>query len=279
MLMKSKNDIREIKKGGKILGEILEKLASMCKPGVSTGEIDRAAEKMILAAGGRPAFKGYKNHPGDVPFPSTICASANNELVHGIASNNAFLDEGDIFSIDIGMEYPVGNSKSKSKKSNVKHGAKGFFTDTAITVAVGNVPKKTLELMRVTKEALEIGIKAVRPGNSVADIGKAIEGYVNSQGKYGVVRDLVGHGVGHEVHEEPRIPNYFDPKLSNFILKPCMVLAIEPMISLGSHKVKTGPDGWTIVMSDGSLCAHYEHTLVVVEDGCEVITRRPKESF
>lgn len=253
------------------MGDILEKLANMCKPGVSTGEIDRAAEKMIREAGGAPAFKGYKNHPEDTPFPSTICASANDELVHGIASDNAFLDDGDIFTIDIGMEWPVKKMKTKSKKN------RGYFTDTAITVAVGKVPEKTLELMRVTKESLEAGIKAVKPGNSVADIGKAIQEYVNSQGKYGIVRDLVGHGVGHDVHEEPRIPNYYDPSLKQFILMPGMVLAIEPMISLGTHKVKTGSDGWTIVMADGSMCAHYEHTVIVTENGCEVVTRRPVE--
>lgn len=250
------------------MGEIVAQLIKLCQPGVSTAEIDEVAERMILKAGGLPAFKGYVNRLGDTPFPTAICASLNEELVHGIARKDVILKDGDIFSIDVGMEYPIEGSKITNR---------GFFTDTAITVAIGNIPEKTMELMRVTKEALEVGIKAVKPGNSVAAIGKAIEEYVNSQGKYGIVRDLVGHGVGHGVHEEPRIPNYYEARLEKFIIKHGMVLAIEPMIALGGHKVKTGVDGWTIVMADGSLCAHFEHTVIVTEKGCVVATRRSGE--
>ncbi len=275
MLIKSKYDTEQIQKGGKIMGEILERLAKMCKPGVSTGEIDRAAERMIIKAGGRPAFKGYSNGPYDTPFPTTICASANHQLVHGIAYDEDILEDGDIFTIDIGMEWPVKKQKVKIDGKNERN--RGLFTDTAITVIVGNVPERTKELLRVTKESLEVGIKAVKPGNSVADIGRAIENYINSQGKYGIVRDLVGHGVGHAVHEEPRIPNYYDHQLGAFVLKPGMVLAIEPMVSLGTHRVRTGPDGWTIEMADKSLCAHFEHTVIVTENGCVVATRRPGE--
>ena len=287
MLVKPKSDIQQIKKGGKILGEILSQLVKLCQPGVSTAEIDEVAERMILKAGGLPAFKGYKNRPEDIPFPSTICASLNHELVHGIARKDVILKDGDIFSMDIGMEWPVEKKQNEKIKSlsraesrdqnNGLKFKKGFFTDTAITVAVGEIPNKTKELMKVTKEALEIGIRAIKPGKSIASIGRAIEKYVSSAGKYGIVRDLVGHGVGHDVHEDPRIPNYYDPKLEKFIIKTGMVLAIEPMISLGNYKVKTGPDGWTIVMADGSLCAHYEHTVVVTDNGCEVATRRPEE--
>lgn len=268
MLIKKKHETEQIKKGGIIIGEILEKLGKMCKPGVSTGEIDRAAEEMIVKAGGRPAFKGHKNYPDDTPFPSTICASYNQQIVHGIARDEDILEDGDIFTIDIGMEWPCKNPKRD----------RGFFTDTALTVIVGKVPAKTKELLRVTRQSLEEAIKVVKPGNSIADIGRAVENYVNSQGKYGIIRDLVGHGVGHAVHEEPTIPNYYDPRLGSFILKPGMVLAIEPMISLGTHKVKTGADGWTIEMADGSLCAHFEHTVIVTENGCEVATRRPGEN-
>ncbi|MDD4476701.1 MAG: type I methionyl aminopeptidase [Patescibacteria group bacterium] len=276
MLIKTKSEIKKINEGGKILGKILEKLARACKPGVSTWQIDREAERMIKEAGGRPAFKEYKSCPTDSPFPCTICASLNSELVHGIAKKEIILKDGDIFTIDIGMEWPhkkagfFSSSESKSRK-------KGFFTDTALTLAIGNIPEETKKLMRVTKNALEIGIKAARPGNSVADIGRAIEDYVAAQGKYGIVRDLVGHGVGYAVHEEPRIPNYYDKKLERFILKPGMVLAIEPMISIGSHKVKNAKDGWTIVMEDESLCAHFEHTVVITEQGCDISTRRPNE--
>lgn len=250
------------------MGEIVAQLVKLCQPGASTAEIDEVAEKMILKVGGLPAFKGYVNRAGETPFPTSICASVNEELVHGIAKKDVILKDGDIFSIDIGMEYPLHGSKVTGR---------GLFTDTAITVAIGSIPDKTKELMKVTQTALEVGIRAVKPGNSVASIGRAIEDYVNSAGKYGIVRDLVGHGVGHEVHEEPRVPNYYDPKLEKFILKPGMVIAIEPMIALGSYKVKTGADGWTIVMADGSLCAHYEHTVIVAEKGCVVATRRPSE--
>ena len=162
MLIKSQTDIKQIIKGGKIIGEILEKLEKMCKPGVSTGDIDRAAEKLIKKAGGWPAFKGYSNGPHDDPFPCTICASANHQIVHGIANDDDILEDGDIFTIDIGMEWPCKNPKND----------KGFFTDTALTVIVGEVSDKTRELLRVTKESLEIGIKAVKPGNSVANIYK-----------------------------------------------------------------------------------------------------------
>jgi methionyl aminopeptidase len=189
----------------------------------------------------------------------------NEELVHGIAKKDAVLRDGDIFSIDIGMEWPTKGVK------------RGYFTDTAITLPIGNIKKDVKELLRVTKEALERGIKASQPGNSVADIGKAIEHYVKSQGKYGIVRDLVGHGVGHEVHEDPRVPNYYDSKLEHTKLVPGMVIAIEPMISLGDWNIKTGDDGWTVVMQDGSACAHYEHTVIITERGNIVATRRPEE--
>lgn len=259
MLIKTKEEIKKLKEGGKILGKILANLSQICVIGKSTYEIDKIAEEMILKVGGKPAFKHYQGDPSDIPFPSTICACINEQIVHAPASKKVILKNGDIFTIDIGMEKD------------------SLFTDTAITVMIGKVDPKIKELMRVTKQALEEGIKAVKPGNSVADIGKAIETYVNSQGKYGVVRELVGHGVGHGVHEDPMIPNYYDKKLENFILKTGMVLAIEPMVSLGGWKVKTAPDGLAIVMADGSVCAHYEHTVVVTEKGCEVITRRPGE--
>lgn len=266
MLIKPKKDIELLKKNGRLMGEILAKLEKMVRPGISTGEIDIAAEKMILAAGGVPAFKGFSSHPSETPFPTTICASINHEVVHGIAKPNVFLKDGDIFSIDIGMEWP--------KKKPKDHGT---FSDTAITVPVGKINNKVKELLRVTKESLEIGIRAAQPGKSVAGIGKAIEEYVKSQGNYGIIRDLVGHGVGHEVHEEPRVPNYYDRRLESFILKPGMVIAIEPMISMGGHQIRTGKDGWVIEMSDCSLCAHFEHTVIITEKGPVVATRRPSE--
>jgi len=265
MYIKTPDAIKQIEKGGKILGKILSRLAKKCKDGVSTLEIDRLAEEMILKAGGRPAFKGYRNSPDDIPFPSTICASVNQELVHAYARKDVILQDGDIFSIDIGMEYPY------------KKNYRGYFTDTAITVVVGNVPEETIKLLAVTREALYVGLKTAKAGNTIADIGKAIEKYVKSQGKYGIIRDLVGHGVGYEVHEDPRIPNFYDKTLKNFELKPGMVIAIEPMISLGDYKIKTAKDGWAIEMADKSLCAHFEHTIVIDKKKSTVVTRRPKE--
>lgn len=241
------------------MGRILDDLAKMCRPGLSTWEIDVVAEKMIIEAGGRPAFKGYKTRSADKPFPSTICASVNEQLVHGIAKKEAILKNGDIFTIDIGMEW------------------EGLFTDTATTVVIGKIPAKTRELLRVTQESLERGINAIKPGNTVADIGKAVEDYIKSQGKYGIIRDLVGHGVGHAVHEEPRIPNYYDRNLDYIVLKPGMVIAVEPMVSLGGWRVTTADDGWTIKMADNSLCAHFEHTIIITKSGNVVATRRPSE--
>lgn len=261
-LLKTRDEINQIIQGGKIVGRILETLEKTAKAGMSTYEVDKLAEELILEAGGIPAFKNYKNHPKDTAFPCTICASVNDELVHGIARKDVVLKDGDIFKIDIGMQYPKNN---------------GYFTDTAVTVAIGTVDPKAAELMRVTKASLEEGIKAARPGNSVADIGKAIERYIKSQGNYGIVRDLVGHGVGHEVHEEPRVPNYYDKHLEKFKLRAGMVIAIEPMVALGGWGVETGDDGWTIVMGDGSQCAHYEHTVIITDRGPIVATRRPGE--
>jgi len=276
--LKSKEEQKLIIEGGKIIGEILEKLAKLCQPGVSAFVIDKEAERMIRKAGGIPAFKGYHSHKNEPPFPSTICACVNEELVHGIATPEKILKDGDIFTIDIGMEWPKATSSKLKVYKVIKSKEKGYFTDTALTVVVGKVPEKTQQLLNVTKKALEIGIGAVKIGGTIADIGKAIENYVKPQG-YGIVRDLVGHGVGHAVHEEPRVPNYYDKSLENWIIEPGVVIAIEPMISMGGHKVITADNGWSISMADGSLCGHFEHTVVVTEEGVVVATRRPGEKI
>jgi methionyl aminopeptidase len=278
MLIKNKNDIKILDKGGRILAQIMSDLVKLCRPNASTWDIDRAAEEMIIAAGGRPSFKFFKNHPTDPPFPATICASFNDEIVHGIPRKDLKLKNGDLFSIDIGMEWPFSDSHSValSGKSTLKQ--RGMFTDTAVTLAIGKVTQKSRELLNVTAEALEVGLGAIKPGKSVAEIGRAIENFVKSRGRYGIVRDLSGHGVGYAVHEEPWIPNYYDKRLESFILKPGMVLALEPMITLGDWRIITADDGWTIKTADGSLCAHFEHTAVVTADGCRVITRRLEEN-
>lgn len=269
MLIKTQRDIENIKKNGQLMGKILADLELLCKPGVSAFEIDKQAEKMIRAVGGKPAFKGYKTHVADRPFPATVCISRNEELVHGIPKKSTIFKDGDIVTLDIGMAWPTGKAAQKGERE--------VITDTAVTFAIGTIAPKTKKLLEVTKEALERGIKAVQPGNSVASIGAAIQDYVESQGKYGIVRDLTGHGVGYAVHEEPFVPNYYDSSLESIMLKPGMVIAIEPMISTGGWKVHTMDDGWTIKMSDNSMSAHFEHTVIITEDGNVVATRRPEE--
>lgn len=281
MSIKAPSEQELIRQGGKIMGEILRTLFTKCVPGISTLELDRLAEEMIRKAGGKPAFKGYRVPGIKTAFPGTICASVNTELVHGIPHKTTLLQAGDIMSIDIGMEWPhkklQGSMTNDQVNSKLKM-KRGLFTDTAITCAVGEVPPKVKELLRVTKQALEEGIKAAQPGTSVASIGRAIESYVKSQGKYNIVRDLVGHGVGYKVHEDPHVPNFYDPGLESIILEPGMVIAIEPMISMGdTFEVATKPDGWTIEMADKALCAHFEHTVIIGERGNTVATRRPGE--
>ena len=268
MYIKSENEIKLILEGGKILGQVLSKLSAMLKPGVTGKQVDDEAERLILEAGGLPAFKNFHSGKNSPPFPATVCFSINNELVHGIPTVNKVIKTGDIVSLDIGMQYPA--NCGLGKKGN------GFFTDTAVTVAVGKVPKETQKLLSITKKALEIGIKKALVGKTIADIGQTIQKFVEPKG-YGVVRDLVGHGVGHDVHEDPRVPNYFDPALKQWRIEPGVVIAIEPMVTIGKHHIKVGPDGWTIVTADNSLCGHFEHTIVVTNKGPVVATRRKNE--
>lgn len=275
MYIKKPQEITKIREGGKLMGEILEKLVPMVKPGVSGFEIDAEAERLILEIGGVPAFKGYRSRRSDPPFPATICFSLNEEVVHGIPTKEKIIKDGDLVTLDIGMEFPAPGLKHLGmKKKDLQN---GFFTDTALTIAVGKIPEASKKLIEVTRKALEVGIAAAQPGKSVADIGRAIEDYVRAQGKYGIVEDLTGHGVGHAVHEEPPVPNYYEKNLKDWILQPGVVIAIEPMITLGTHRVDIARDGWTIFTADKSLSAHFEHTLVITENGPEVVTLRPSE--
>jgi len=267
MKIKTKKEIEILSEGGKLLGQILSNLMQMCSVGISTYTIDQAAYEMIVAARGRPSFKNYKSRASDRPFPGSICSSLNSQIVHGIPNKDVILKNGDIYTIDIGMEWPVHKNK------------RGLFTDTAVTIIIGHAPKIIHKLLNVTAEALEVGIQAIKPGLSVAHIGKAIERFVKKQGDYGIIRELSGHGVGYAVHEDPWIPNYYDKRLDNIILKPGMVLALEPMITNGGYEIKIGKDCWTIETADQSLCAHFEHTVAVTETGCQVLTRRPEENF
>ncbi len=267
---KKPQEVKYIIEAGQKMGEILSRLEKMVRPGVSGFEIDTEAEKLIRACGGLPAFKGYRSRKSDTPFPGTLCFSINNEVVHGIPTKEKIICLGDLVSLDIGMQYPA--------NCGVGTDGNGFFVDTAITVAVGKkISKKIRDLIEVTRVSLEKGIEQCVIGNTVADIGRAIEDSVNAQGKYGIVRDLVGHGVGHSVHEEPHVPNFYSEEYENWVLKENVVLALEPMITEGTWKVKVAPDGWGIMTQDGSMSAHFEHTVVITKKGPVVVTRRPNE--
>ncbi|MEK7546128.1 MAG: type I methionyl aminopeptidase [Patescibacteria group bacterium] len=251
----SQEEIAKLREGGAILSEILGELCLMVKPGVSTAELDLHAEKRMRDAGGEPSFKGYKAG-GSVPFNGTVCTSINDEVVHAPPHPGRKLKEGDIIALDIGLRY------------------KGLCTDMAVTVPVGKVSEKALKLIRVTKESLMAGVDAVRPGAKIREIGRAVQPVVERAG-FGVVRALVGHGVGRAVHEEPSVPNYDDPDMPRVTMKEGMVLAIEPMVTEGSWEVDLGADEWTFSTEDGSLAAHWELTLVVTQDGYEILTPLP----
>ena len=234
--------------GGKILAATIETVSAAVRPGISTGELDRIAEEFIRGhEGAVPAFKGLYG------FPGSICASVNSEIVHGIPSNKRVLKEGDIISIDVGVGY------------------KGYFTDSAATVPVGEISADARRLLAVTQRALDAGIAAAVLGNHIGDIGAAVQAVVEGAG-FSVVRDLVGHGIGVEFHEEPQVPNYGKPKRREKLV-PGLTIAIEPMVNLGGPATKTLGDRWTIVTLDGSLSAHFEHTVAIGEGGPLVLTR------
>lgn len=251
----TETDIAKLREGGALLSAILGELCKMVKPGASTADLDDHAEQRMRAAGGEPSFKGYKAG-GSIPFNGTVCTSINDEIVHAPPHPGRILKEGDIISLDIGLRY------------------KGLCTDMAVTVPVGKVPEKTLKLISVTKDSLLAGVDAVRPGGKIRDIGKAIQPVVERAG-FGIVRALVGHGVGHMVHEEPSVPNYDDPDMPKVMMKPGMVLAIEPMVTVGSWEVTIDDNEWTFRTEDSGLAAHWELTLAVTEDGYEILTPLP----
>ena len=245
--LKSSREIELMAQGGKILAATVERLRETIRPGVSTGELDQVAEEFIRShEGATPAFKGLYG------FPGSICTSINHEIVHGIPSRRRVVKDGDVISIDVGVGY------------------KGFFTDSAVTVPVGEVDAETRRLLDVTQQALAAGIAAARPGNHVGDIGAAVQAVVERAG-FSVVRDLVGHGIGTEFHEEPQVPNYGKPKRREKLV-PGLTIAIEPMVNAGSPATKTLPDRWTIVTLDGSRSAHFEHTVAITDNGPRVLT-------
>jgi methionyl aminopeptidase len=245
--LKSAREIDLMAEGGRILGATVRMLRGEVRPGMTTLALDAMAEEFIRShKGATPAFKGLYG------FPGTLCTSINNEIVHGIPSRKRVLADGDVISIDVGV------------------GFEGYFTDSATTVAVGAVDPQTARLLEVTERSLAAGIAAAVPGNHLGDIGSAVQGVVEAAG-FSVVRDLVGHGIGVEFHEEPQVPNYGKPK-RGLKLVPGLTLAIEPMVNVGGPGTRTLPDKWTIVTVDGSRSAHFEHTVAITESGNRVLT-------
>jgi methionyl aminopeptidase len=245
IVCRSQSEIEKLRRVNQLVARILGELRQMVAPGVTTHDIDALAERRVREAGAQPAFKGYHG------YPATVCASVNEQVVHGIPSSRALV-EGDIVSIDMGAKLD------------------GFFGDCAVTVPVGEVSKEALALLRVTEEALFRGIEAVRPGARVSDIGAAVQKHVEAHG-YSVVREFVGHGIGTSLHEDPQVANY-GPGGTGPRLSEGMVLAIEPMVNAGEAAVKVLSDGWTAVTVDRSLSAHFEHSVVVTREGTEILT-------
>jgi methionyl aminopeptidase len=247
VVLKAPWEIEEMRAANRIVAEVLDLLRRSLVPGISTGELDRIAEEGIIKRGGRPAFKGYHG------FPAALCVSINSEVVHGIPSLERILSEGDLVSLDLGAVYH------------------DFFGDAAISATVGTGPELAQVLIDVTREALERGIDCARPRGRLQDISWAVQRHVESAG-FSVVRQFVGHGIGKSLHEPPEVPNY-GVRGQGALLTPGMVLAIEPMVNIGSSEVRVLEDGWTAVTRDGSLSAHFEHSVAITGDGPDVLSR------
>lgn len=254
--IKTPKEIEILHEGGRRLAAILHKVKEKIKPGVSAKELDDYALKLIKDFGDAPAFLNYIPVGAKVPFPASLCVSVNDEVVHGIPKKEKVFKEGDLVSIDLGLKH------------------QGLFTDMALTVPVGRVSPASLKLLQVTERALQAGIGAAQAGSRVGDISHAIENFVRSQGpqKYGIVEVLSGHGVGGAIHEDPYVPN-FGKKGKGAKLVPGMVLAIEPMLNNGTKHVTLDDDGYTMRTADGKKSAHFEHTILIMEDGPKILTK------
>jgi methionyl aminopeptidase len=251
--IKTKEEIAILKEGGRRHAEILGRVAAAVAPGVSTKELDLLARKLIEEKGDKPAFLNYKPYGAKRPYPAALCVSVNDEVVHGIPNErDRVLKEGDIVSLDLGLVHD------------------GLITDMAVTVPVGTIDEEAAALLRATKEALMIGIKAAKGGRTVGDIGSAIGAFVRPKG-YGIIEELAGHGVGYDVHEDPYVPNY-GAKGEGAKLRPGMVLALEPMLNVGTKEVYLDKDGYTYKTADGSLSAHFEHTILITKSDPIILT-------
>ena len=254
IVRKSPAELEKMRRAGLLVWKILEAMKGMVRAGVTTLDLEVAAERMMADAGARPAFKGYAGAAGGVKFPFVLCTSVNEEVVHGMPSQKRVLKEGDIVSIDTGVQL------------------EGYFGDSAVTVPVGVVGEQVERLLEVTRTSLELAIEQMRVGNRLFDVCGAVERHVTSNG-FTIVREYVGHGIGTSLHEEPQVPNYIDRRNENPRLKEGMVLAIEPMVNAGRPETKVLSDRWTAVTKDGSYAAHFEHAVAVTENGPWVLTR------
>jgi methionyl aminopeptidase len=252
MITQDPKEIEILRQGGQILAGVLELVAGQVKPGVSAFDLDQLAESEIKKRGAVPSFKNYRAVDGDPPFPGSLCVSVNDEVVHGIPGKDKILKDGDIVGLDLGVQF------------------QGLFTDAAVTVPVGRVDEKYLTLIKATRESLEAGLAAVKSGNYTGDVGFAIESAAKKYG-FQVVRELVGHGVGKAVHEEPEIPCFGTEKTGTKLLIG-MVIAVEPMVNEGGWKVYFTQDHWTIKTLDRGRSAHIEHTVLITDNGCEILT-------
>lgn len=251
--VKSREEIEILREGGKRLAHILAQAAEAMRPGVSSRELDALARRLVAEGGDEPSFLNYQAKGDKKKFPAALCVSVNDEIVHGLPSAEKILRSGDIVGIDLGIRH------------------KGLCTDAAITVPVGTIDEHARILLAVTKQALARAVSAARAGATTGDIGYAVESFVRTQGTFGIVRDLAGHGVGYAVHEEPFVPNY-GKRGEGVTLQVGMVLALEPMLTLGGEKIVLSDDGFAYRTKDGSRSAHFEHTVVITENGAEVLT-------
>jgi methionyl aminopeptidase len=254
IVRKSPGELEKMRAAGLLVYRILNELKGMVKEGVTTQDLEAAAEKMVAEAGAKAAFKGYTTPSAGSKYPFVLCTSVNEEIVHGMPSAKRVLKSGDIVSIDIGVQL------------------NGYFGDSAVTVAVGEVPDEVRKLLQVTQESLDLAIEKMQPGNRLFDVCGTIERHVESNG-FSIVREFVGHGIGTSLHEEPQVPNYVDRRNENPRLKEGIVLAIEPMVAAGKPESKMMPNRWTGVTKDGSFAAHFEHMVAVTGNGPWVLTR------
>ncbi len=246
-----------MRRAGAVVGGVLSKLQVMAEPGVTTAQLDRVALEMAAAAGAEALFKGVRSPQARQPFPGAICASVNDEVVHGIPSETTVLRSGDILSVDFGVRLG------------------GYCGDSAMTVAIGDIAPEKQRLLNATKGMLDVAIAEIRPGLRWSQVARTMQRYVEDAG-FSVVRDFVGHGIGTKMHEDPKVPNFVSRELlaDDIFLAEGMVLAIEPMVNAGSYHVRTLANGWTVVTKDGKCSAHFEHTIAIVRGGCEVLTAR-----